>query len=202
LCLPIRIPDWGHRSGLRTCHRILVLWTYYSVILKHFRTKSGQLGPIHRIRRTLVTMLSAYFRHRARASTINKKILKKTLVTLFMHTNNFTQTNSTPIHPSAAHGTRSTHRPTAHRHAPVHGSEAVQVCAPCVRCARKAGGRCSLIEAVIGGSVAARIDSDCIVPYLTLAKSTRLPILLCKFFNLAGAPKRTVGYLRRHTAPH
>jgi hypothetical protein len=28
---------------------------------------------------------------------------------------------------------------------------------------------------------AQRIDSDCIVPYLTLAKSTRLPILLCKF---------------------
>ena len=40
---------------------------------------------------------------------------------------------------------------------------------------------------------AVRIDSDCIVPYLTLAKSTRLPILLCKYFNLAGAPKRTVG---------
>ena len=38
-----------------------------------------------------------------------------------------------------------------------------------------------------------RIDSDCIVPYLTLAKSTRLPILLCKYFNVAGAPKRTVG---------
>jgi hypothetical protein len=41
--------------------------------------------------------------------------------------------------------------------------------------------------------------SDCIVPYLTLAKSTRLPILLCKYFNLAGAPKRTVGYLRNST---
>ncbi len=41
----------------------------------------------------------------------------------------------------------------------------------------------------------ARIDLDCIVPYLTLAKSTRLPILLCKYFNLAGAPKRTVRYL-------
>jgi hypothetical protein len=40
------------------------------------------------------------------------------------------------------------------------------------------------------------VRSDCIVPYLTLAKSTRLPILLCNFFNLAGAPKRTVGYLR------
>ena len=39
-----------------------------------------------------------------------------------------------------------------------------------------------------------RIDSDCIrvAPYLTFAKSTRLPILLCKFFNLAGAPKCSV----------
>jgi hypothetical protein len=36
---------------------------------------------------------------------------------------------------------------------------------------------------------------ELVVPYLTLAKSTRLPILLCKFFNLAGPPKRTVGYL-------
>jgi hypothetical protein len=39
-----------------------------------------------------------------------------------------------------------------------------------------------------------RIDLDCIVPYLTLAKSTRLPILLCKI-NLARAPKRTIRYL-------
>jgi hypothetical protein len=37
-----------------------------------------------------------------------------------------------------------------------------------------------------------RVDLDCIVPYLTLAKSTRLPILLCKIANLAGAPERTV----------
>jgi hypothetical protein len=41
-----------------------------------------------------------------------------------------------------------------------------------------------------------RLRSDCIVPYLTLAKSTRLPLLLCKIFNSAGAPKRTVGSLR------
>ena len=46
------------------------------------------------------------------------------------------------------------------------------------------------------------VDSDCNVPYLTLAKSTRLPILLCKLFNLAGVPKRTVGYLRTRTIPH
>ena len=43
------------------------------------------------------------------------------------------------------------------------------------------------------GRACVRLYSDCIVPYLTLAKSTRLPILLCKYFNLAGAPKRTVG---------
>jgi hypothetical protein len=30
--------------------------------------------------------------------------------------------------------------------------------------------------------------------FLYEEKSTRLPILLCKYFNLAGAPKRTVGY--------
>jgi hypothetical protein len=43
------------------------------------------------------------------------------------------------------------------------------------------------------GLVGWRLYSDCIVPYLTLTKSTRLPILLCKYFNIAGAPKRTVG---------
>jgi hypothetical protein len=42
-----------------------------------------------------------------------------------------------------------------------------------------------------------RVDLDCIVPYLTLAKSTRLPILLCKIRSLAGASKRTVRHLRR-----
>ena len=47
-----------------------------------------------------------------------------------------------------------------------------------------------------------RVDLDCIVPYLTLAKSTRLPILLCKIANLAGAPQRTVGKLRRRNAPN
>jgi hypothetical protein len=47
-----------------------------------------------------------------------------------------------------------------------------------------------------------RIDSNCIVPYLILAKSTRLPILLCKYFSLAGAPKRTVRYLWPPTIPH
>jgi hypothetical protein len=46
-----------------------------------------------------------------------------------------------------------------------------------------------------------RIDSDCYVPYLTLAKPTRLPILLCKYFNLAGAPKRTVRYLWSPRSP-
>ena len=42
-----------------------------------------------------------------------------------------------------------------------------------------------------------RLRSDCIRVrvFLYEEKSTRLPILLCKYFNLAGAPKRTVGYL-------
>jgi hypothetical protein len=38
--------------------------------------------------------------------------------------------------------------------------------------------------------------------FLYEEKSTRLPILLCKYFDLAGAPKRTVGYLRCRTIPH
>ena len=38
--------------------------------------------------------------------------------------------------------------------------------------------------------------------FLYEEKSTRLPILLCKYFNLAGAPKRTVGYLFTPTIPH
>ena len=52
------------------------------------------------------------------------------------------------------------------------------------------------------GKYFTRIDLDCIVPYLTLAKSMRLPILLCKIANLAGAPERTVRYLWSPTIPH
>ena len=61
--------------------------------------------------------------------------------------------------------------------------------------------RLSMAHWAVRKSIAPRLRSDCIdlVPYLTLAESTRLPILLCKYFNLAGAPERTVRYLRRRS---
>jgi hypothetical protein len=57
--------------------------------------------------------------------------------------------------------------------------------------------QCSAVEVQY-----AYVDLYCIVPYLILAKSTRLPILVCKITDLAAEPKRTVRYLRTGTIRH